>query len=67
MDKTIRKNPDLEELQNELYRYWASRPVGERLMATYEHSQMLYRAKESVSGARQGSDRRFSRIERIWR
>ena len=67
MDKTIRKNPDPVELQNEVYRYWASRPPGERLMETYTHSQMLYRIKESVSGPSPGSDRRFSCVERASR
>lgn len=64
MDKTIRKNPDLKEEQDAVYRYWASRPVGERLMATYEHSQMLYRIKESVYGSRPESPGGLVRTER---
>lgn len=33
MDKTIRRVTDPEEQQMETYRYWQSRPVGERLVA----------------------------------
>ena len=42
MDKTIRRVTDLEEQQAETYRYWQSRPVGERLIAVCELSQAAY-------------------------
>lgn len=42
MDKTIRRVTDLEEQQLETYRYWQSRPVGERLIAVCELSQAAY-------------------------
>jgi hypothetical protein len=42
MDKTIRRVTDLEEQQAETYRYWQSRPVGERLIAVVELSEAAY-------------------------
>jgi hypothetical protein len=42
MDKTIRRVTDLEEQQAETYRYWKSRPLGERLVAVCELSQAAY-------------------------
>jgi hypothetical protein len=42
MDKTIRRVTDLEEQQNETYRYWQSRPIGERLLAVCELSEAAY-------------------------
>lgn len=42
MDKTIRRVTDLEEQQDEAYRYWQSRPVGERLIAVCELSEQAY-------------------------
>ena len=38
MDKTIRRVTDLEEQDAETYRYWQTRPVGERLAAVCELS-----------------------------
>jgi hypothetical protein len=42
MDKTIRRVADLEEQQAETFRYWQSRPVGERLIAVVELSEAAY-------------------------
>jgi hypothetical protein len=42
MDKTIRRVADLEEQEAETYRYWQSRPVGERLIAVCELSEEAY-------------------------
>ncbi len=42
MDKTIRQVTDLEEQQAETYRYWASRPIGERLIAVCELTESAY-------------------------
>ena len=42
MDKTIRRVTDLEEQEMETYRYWQSRPVGERLVAVCELSESAY-------------------------
>jgi hypothetical protein len=50
MDKTIRKVTDLEEQQAETYRYWASRPVAERLAAVCELSESAFAFKERFKG-----------------
>ena len=42
MDKTIRRVTDLDEQQAETYRYWASRPIGERLIAVCELTESAY-------------------------
>lgn len=42
MDKTIRRVTDLDEQQAETYRYWASRPIGERLTAVCELTESAY-------------------------
>jgi hypothetical protein len=52
MDKTIRRVTDLEEQQAETYRYWQSRPVGERLIAVCELSQAAY---DFVASFKKGS------------
>jgi hypothetical protein len=51
MDKTIRRVTDLEEQQNETYRYWQSRPIGERLMAVCELSESAYSFAADFQGA----------------
>jgi len=51
MDKTIRRVTDLEEQQNETYRYWQSRPVGERLIAVCELSEAAYAFAADFKGA----------------
>ena len=50
MDKTIRRVTDLEEQQAETYRYWQSRPVGERLIAVCELSDAAYAFTASFRG-----------------
>ncbi len=42
MDKTIRRVTDFDEQKAETYRYWQSRPVGERLVAVCELSEAAY-------------------------
>jgi hypothetical protein len=42
MDKTIRRVTDFEEQQAETYRYWQSRPIGERLIAVCELTEAAY-------------------------
>jgi non-ribosomal peptide synthetase component E (peptide arylation enzyme) len=42
MDKTIRRVTNFEEQQAETYRYWQSRPIGERLKAVCEASEQAY-------------------------
>ena len=42
MDKTIRRVTDFEEQQAETYRYWQSRPIGERLIAVCKLTESAY-------------------------
>jgi hypothetical protein len=51
MDKTIRRVTDLEEQQAETYRYWQSRPIGERLIAVCELSEAAYAFAADFKGA----------------
>jgi hypothetical protein len=51
MDKTIRRVTDLEEQEAETYRYWQSRPVGERLIAVCELSEEAYAFAQGFKGA----------------
>lgn len=68
MDKTIRRVTDLEEQQAETYRYWQSRPVGERLIAVSELSQAAYAFAAAFKGApvhdEQGLSRPSAQIQR---
>ena len=48
MDKTIRKYTDFDEIKNEEYRYWQSRPVHERLAAVSELTREGYAMKGEV-------------------
>ena len=57
MDKTIRRVTDLEEQQAETYRYWQSRPVGERLIAVCELSEAAYAFAANFKGAPAHDDR----------
>jgi hypothetical protein len=50
MDKTIRRVTDLEEQDAETYRYWQSRPVGERLAAVCELSEAAYSFAAAFKG-----------------
>jgi hypothetical protein len=45
MDKTIRKYTTLGEMKADEYRYWQSRPVHERMAATWELTLALYQMK----------------------
>jgi hypothetical protein len=68
MDKTIRRVTDFEEQKRETYRYWQSRPVGERLLAVCDLSEAAYafaagfRGEPAHDGKRlQGSSSRLQR------
>lgn len=61
MDKTIRRVTDLVEQQAETYRYWQSRPVGERLLAVCELSEAAYAFAADFKGARSNDDKGFQR------
>ena len=45
MDKTIRKFASFDEMKDEEYRYWQSRPLHERLAAVTEMIEMAYALK----------------------
>jgi hypothetical protein len=51
VDKTIRRVTDLDEQEAESYRYWQSRPVGERLTAICELSEAAYAFAAAFKGA----------------
>jgi hypothetical protein len=53
VDKTLRRVTDLEEQQDETYRYWQSQPVGDRLIAVCELSQAAY---DFAASFKKGSD-----------
>lgn len=61
MDKTIRRVTDLEEQQAETYRYWQSRPVGERLLAVCELSEAAYAFAADFKGALAHDDQGLQR------
>jgi hypothetical protein len=56
MDKTIRRVIDLAEQDAETYRYWQSRPIGERLAAVCELSEAAYAFAVNFKGARANDD-----------
>jgi hypothetical protein len=51
MDKTVRRVTDPAEQELETYRYWQSRPVGERLVAVCELSEAAYAFAADFKGA----------------
>jgi len=63
MDKTIRRVTDLEEQQAETYRYWASRPVAERMAAIDEVVRLAYYAK-GIDIDNLPMNRTFVRVDR---
>ena len=68
MDKTIRRVTDLEEQEAETYRYWQSRPIGERLAAVCELSEAAYTFAAAFKGVLahvdQGPERSFKSLQR---
>lgn len=63
MDKTVRKVSNVEEQKAEDYRYWQSRPSGERMRATWELSFEAYKLK-GLAHDGQRLQRTFVRIQR---
>jgi hypothetical protein len=61
MDKTIRRVTDLEEQEAETYRYWQSRPIGERLVAVCELSEAAYNFAADFKGAPANDDEGLQR------
>ncbi len=64
MDKTIRRVTDIEEQQAETYRYWRSRPVGERLEAVWEATAAAYAFKGIKYDATRRSEATLTRVQR---
>ena len=58
-DKEIRRVTDPEEQEMETYRYWQSRPIGERLIAVCEVSQAAYEFAQAFKGGRAHADQKF--------
>ena len=68
IDKAIRRLTDSHAQELETYRYWQSRPVGERLTAVWDASEAAYAFAAAFKGAPrhddQGHERPLARIER---
>lgn len=64
MDKTIRKYASLDEMKDDEYRYWQSRPVYERMAAVFELTLQLYGFKDADDAPR--LDRTLVRVECPW-
>ena len=66
-DKTIRRITDPEQQQAEVYRYWQSLPVGDRLSAVWDASEAAYGFAAASRGVpvndAQGSER-ATRLQR---
>jgi hypothetical protein len=56
MDKTIRRVTDLELQEAENYLYWQSRPVGEKLVAVCELSEVAYSFAADFKGVPANDD-----------
>ena len=61
MDKTIRRVTDPEEQEAETYRYWQSRPVGERLLAVCDLSESAYAFAAAFKGEPDDDGKGFER------
>ena len=67
-DKTIRRITDPEQQQAEVYRYWQSLPVGDRLSAVWDASEAAYGFAAAFRGVpvndAQRSERAITRLQR---
>jgi hypothetical protein len=63
-NKTIRKFTSHEEQKAEVYRYWRSRPVGERLAAVWEATVAAYAFKGMTYDPTRRSEATLTRIQR---
>jgi hypothetical protein len=64
MDKTIRKVTDLKAQQVETYRYWRSKPIGERILAVWETTAQAYAFKGIKYDATRRSEATLTRVQR---
>jgi hypothetical protein len=69
MDKTVHRVTDPKQQQAETYRYWQSRPVGERFSAVWEASVAAYAFANAFKGAPRNdaniSEKTITRIQRL--
>ncbi|MGA8109967.1 MAG: hypothetical protein WB974_11055, partial [Acidobacteriaceae bacterium] len=61
VEKTIRKFSSHQEQKAEIYRYWQSRPVGERLDAVWDATLAAWSLKGFRYDAGQRSERTLTR------
>ena len=64
MDKTIRRYANFDELKDDAYRYWQSRPAHERLDAAAELSFSQSLLKEPARNVQPGLQRVYSILKR---
>ena len=64
LDKTIRRFSSQAEQKAEVYRYWRSRPAGERLAAVWEATAAAYAFKGIHYDATRRSPATLTRIQR---
>lgn len=71
IDKAIRRVSDPVQQQQETYRYWQGRSVGDRLTAVWDASEAAYAFAAAFKGASrnddQGHERPLAHIERTRR
>jgi len=67
-DRTIRRNINPDQQQQETYRYWQSQPIGARLSAVWEASEAAYAFAAAFKGVSphddRGSERTITRVQR---
>ena len=66
MEKTIRKYEDFDEMKDDEYRYWQSRPVHERISAVSQLTQEQYAMKGTLANVLR-LERTLVHFERIRR
>lgn len=64
MNKTIRRVTDFEQQRAETYRYWQSRPIGERLLAVWETTAAAYAFKGIQYDPARRSEATLTRVQR---
>lgn len=63
-NKTIRKFSSHEEQKAEVYRYWRSRPLGERFLAVWEATATAYAFKGIDYDPTRRSEATLTRVQR---
>lgn len=64
IDKTIRRFSSHEEQKAEVYRYWNSRPAGERLAAVWDATITAYAWKGIKYDPTRRSEATITRVQR---